>query len=289
MRSRLRGTEALLQYLEGDFGVTLADLGFAPWTETVRLKDTAKHLIEYEDSQTTTQMRTGLEHLNVLLADTTITLDGGSTSGQDLSAKRLYRVFNDGSFDKGGRFYGGWWMSIPSDDRSRILIDGEVTTELDYSAIHCRLCYDLQGIPLPLDVDPYTIPGLEGLRSSVKVGFLTLINIGVGRRARASDEMAAALRGRMSFKAFLGTIERHHGDISGWFRSGKGVELQRLDSEIAKGVMGFMAFKAVPCLPVHDSFIVPSSMERELRHAMNETYAAKVRSPSDLPCYPVIG
>ena len=71
-------------------------------------------------------------------------------------------------------------------------------------------------------------------------------------------------------------------------QSGKGVELQRLDSKIAKVVTAFMAFRGVPCLAFHNSFKVQLSGERQLRHAMNEAYAAKVRSPSNNSCYPVI-
>ena len=47
---------------------------------------------------------------------------------------RLYRVFNNGSFDEGGRFYGGWWQNLPSEYRQFITINGHTTSEYDYSA-----------------------------------------------------------------------------------------------------------------------------------------------------------
>jgi hypothetical protein len=31
----------------------------------------------------------------------------------EFTRRSLYRVFNEGVFDKGGRFYGGWWQGIP--------------------------------------------------------------------------------------------------------------------------------------------------------------------------------
>ena len=31
----------------------------------------------------------------------------------DVTQKRLRRIFNNGSFQQGGRFYGGWWQNIP--------------------------------------------------------------------------------------------------------------------------------------------------------------------------------
>src|SRR5665213_2823864 len=54
---------------------------------------------------------------------------------------RLYRVFNNGSFKEGGRFYGGWWQGIPSRYRQYITIDGHTTWEYDYSYLHPAMLY----------------------------------------------------------------------------------------------------------------------------------------------------
>jgi hypothetical protein len=45
-------------------------------------------------------------------------------------------VFNNGSFNEGGRFYGGWWQNFPSDYRQFITINGHTTWEYDYSSLH---------------------------------------------------------------------------------------------------------------------------------------------------------
>jgi hypothetical protein len=50
----------------------------------------------------------------------------------------LYRVFNNGSFDLGGRFYGPSWQALPKAWRGRIQIDGEAVVELDYGSLHPR-------------------------------------------------------------------------------------------------------------------------------------------------------
>ena len=292
MRSRIRATEKLIRLLEENHGASVSQIGYRPDFEVIRLKDASGKLAEYQDTVATNTMRSHLSNYNDLLEGCDIRLDNsagvlsnGETS-PDFSATRLYRVFNHSRFDRGGRFYGGWWQTIKAAKRGHILIDGEETEEVDYSAMHCRMCYDLSGKSLPLDNDPYTMPGLENLRDAVKFGFLVLINLSKGQRGIAPDKVKEMIKGKMSFRNLLVAIERKHSPMREWFRSGKGTQLQWLDSQVAESVMGYFVSRGVPCLPIHDSFIVPSSARKQLESAMREAYAAHVRSPSGKPCYP---
>ena len=237
MRSRIRATKKLLELLECDSRVSISDVGCRSDFEVIRLKDATKKLSEYIDADVTNRMRSRLNECNDLLAGCDIRLDG-SALGQsedgtspDFSSKRLYRVFNHSRFDHGGRFYGGWWQIIKAAKRAHILIDGETTVEVDYSAMHCRMCYDLTGKSLSKDDDPYRIDGLESLRDAVKFGFLVLINLAPSQRGRATDKVKAMIQGKTSFRDLLVAIERRHRPIREWLRSGKGTELQYIDSK----------------------------------------------------------
>ena len=59
-------------------------------------------------------------------------------------SKFVRRIFNNGSFDEGGRFYGGWWQSIPREFRKHITINHKPTEEVDYSGHHLRILYALK-------------------------------------------------------------------------------------------------------------------------------------------------
>lgn len=292
MRSRIRATEKLLGLLECDYGVSIGDVGYRSDFEVIRLKDATKKMAEYNDTDVTNRMRSRLKEYNDLLAGCDIRLDGSAVgqsvdgTSPDFSSKRLYRVFNHSRFDHGGRFYGGWWQTVKAARRAHILIDGEETVEIDYSAMHCRMCYDLSGRSLSEDDDPYRIDGLESLRDAVKFGFLVLINLAPSQRGQATDKVKAMIQGKTSFRDLLVAIERRHRPIREWFRSGKGTELQCIDSKVAESVMGYFVGRGIPCLPIHDSFIVPSSARKQLDSTMREAYAAHVRSPNGNPSYP---
>jgi hypothetical protein len=47
-----------------------------------------------------------------------------------------------------------------------------------------------------------------------------------------------------------------------------------MDSQIAERVMLRLLAKGIPCLPVHDSFIVDRQSTKELHQAMDEAYSA---------------
>ena len=49
----------------------------------------------------------------------------------DISSVQLRRIFSRNSLKKHGRFYGGWWQSLPSKYRRHIMIDDKKTVEVD--------------------------------------------------------------------------------------------------------------------------------------------------------------
>ena len=65
-----------------------------------------------------------------------------------LASNQLHRVFNQGSFSLGGRFYGGWWQNIPAECRAAITINGDPTIEMDYPRLHPTLLYDELGLEM---------------------------------------------------------------------------------------------------------------------------------------------
>ncbi len=298
--SRLIATPALVALLEDRFGLRLADVGHRPDREVIVLKGPAprhgapKPLIDYRDSPETEAMRDQLRRINARLAASNIRLtqEGLRLARErglmvDLGAKTLHRVFNNGRFDQGGRFYGGLWITLPKAARRHLLIDGRPTVELDFKALHPRLCYAMAGMPLERDCDPYAIDGLP--RALVKKAFNQLLNAAPGMRLRASAEAKALLPKGVAYRQVLERIERQHRPIADWFRARRGLALQRIDAMIAERIMDYLLqVHGIVVLPIHDSFIVEAEHEFLLGQTMMMAYRGVVNRLTGAPSWPAI-
>ena len=241
-------------------------------------------LLDYEDTVETNRMRESVRYINAVIGEHYIELAisgdkfldlqnklASKNNGRALELTRrcLYRVFNDGRFDRGGRFYGGWWQEVPSEYRSFITIDGAPTIEADYSAIHPRLLYAREGLDCP--GDPYDL-GLDPRhREQVKTALNALINAGPGGIAQPKGYDPEAIG--ITHKELIDRVREHHEPISKYFYSGIGLELQFADSCMAERVIWHFADKGLPCLPIHDSFLVQQRYSDELVNVMCGAYA----------------
>ena len=61
----------------------------------------------------------------------------------DFSKRILTRIFSNGRFDHGGRFYRAWWHNVPSEYRQFITIDSKKTQEYDFSQLGPNMIYSL--------------------------------------------------------------------------------------------------------------------------------------------------
>ena len=237
--------------------------------------------IEYEDTDETNRMRENLNDLNSLIANTKIDLfvtdeefknvftdhSDGYLRPLDLTKKYITRKFTHGSFEKGGRFYEGWWMAIPKDYRRYITIDGVPTVECDYTGIHPTMLYYLAKETRPYD-DPYHIPAITNLidRGSIKLATNVMINSNdydsaIEAIEHRSEELDKDGNPKIDLSNITAlelaqAIEGVHHRVDQFFYSGIGVGLQRMDSDIAEEIMLHFLRKGEVVLPVHDSFLV---------------------------------
>lgn len=233
----------------------------------------------------------------------------------NLHEKKLRRIFNDGSLQRGGRFYGGFWQSIPREYRGRIhlgLHEGERprwTVEVDYSAVQPSILYARVGAKLP--EQPYAIDEassiFEDARDYVKKAFMCMLNA----TDRRSAELALARevrdahfwrwletnrgeprpkmslremlpRGWMTPTRVLTRLEQLHAPVSAYLYSGVGTELQFTDSQVAETLMLRMLDEGEVVLPIHDSFLVRKGSESRLRQLMHQVFLEVVGQPCKL-------
>ena len=298
--STFKATEHL-QSVANQFGVNRWGLSLPLSRQMlVRLKDAKKQLLSCVGHGDTERWADFLDGYNRFLAGHDIELVPEDDRGfsvrfkhkmwwegvkePELFRSHLYRVFNDGTFDHGGRLYGGWWQHIPKLDRSSIFIDGEPTVELDFSGFAIRSIYHQQGIDYR--EDPYSLEPIEAyalelgkprahFREAIKALTQALLN-GSADKHPERAKLALSFLPKFSRADVQGMIEQKHALIGGAFRTQEGKRNQRLDSDIAMGVLEWMQRDAAPCLPIHDSFIVRLRDKDNLFNAMESCYYSKI-------------
>jgi hypothetical protein len=286
--TRIKGTERLFEKLRPLINRPIVSFTRHPDEQLIRLRDKDKKIQSYRHNQFTKRAKKNLEKINSCLArhwyDLALTsdrmeqlkqrlsaqheADSSRTPYIDLNARSLYRVFNNSSFEHGGRFYGGWWQNIPKDFRPYITINGKATVELDYSALHPTILYHTKEINF--EQSPYDIEGITASREYIKTAFNALLNS--SGRINKPTNYVEQVEG-ISWKDLLHKIEEHHAPISEYFRTGAGLDLQLIDSQILQSVLLFFAEKNIPCLPIHDSVIIHHAYKDELLNVMADKYS----------------
>ena len=255
--------------------------------ETILLRDTfdgRKQLIDYKDTAKTDAYRDNLKVINscfirhwadLRIKDSEIpTLEERIRNHQnkepiDLSLRTLVRIFSNGSFKEGGRFYRGWWQNVPSEYRKFITLDEHVTTEYDFSQLNPHMLYFAYNLDMGNE-DAYDRV-LDGQhRDIVKAAFNSMLQASTTLEAKPKDINIDALE--MTWKDLRQAILDSHKPIKHLFFKGEGNKLQFKDSQIAENIMLQFAKINVPTLPVHDSFIMRQGLAGNLEEAMRRSF-----------------
>ena len=253
------------------------------------LKDADGDLIDYRDTDATFRMARELRAINDALASLEI-----DVSSLDVVRSRhhiivdgayyrptkpvLRRIFNRGSFRKGGRAY-GWWQSLPKPRRQQILIDGEMVSEPDFAQFHPSLLYALSGGHL--DGDAYETGVFS--REQGKLAFNVALNTATvqGTIAALSNKPHWTLS-RADTAGLLDALARRNAPIARYLHADQGIELMNLDSRITMLALGRCIAAGIPTLPVHDSMLTLRRYEGRVAEIMEESAELVVGRPK--PC-----
>lgn len=287
--SRVRGTAKLRKALHiGEHSVPELE----DHSDLIRLKLGKKKIkkrVRIVEDDNTHQWRRNLERINQTNASYTIGIELSASDWDKVEAERrasavskaeserepfdyerinftqtrLFRSFSSRDWSQGGRFYGGWWHSVPKEYRKHITINDKATCEYDFSALHLRLLYARAEVPVPNPLSPYDMPYGERGRDAVKAAFNIMLNTKEPPRPELVPDFSAT-RMNMSWRIFLQGIREHHSCIKHFFNTEVGTALQRTDADIAEAVLLQFTTMQQPCLPVHDSFITYANLADEV-------------------------
>ena len=297
-RSRMCPSNKLIQAFK-DYEITSKHL-YAKQMDCIRLKNTKKKFKEYEDNSVTRSMRAKLHAYNNLLFRTNIKLTRNKKVSNylkikptNLNNREYYRIFNDGSFELGGRFYGPWWVSLSKDIRKYITINNSKTVELDYSSLNIHLLYSEEGLNYydlnDNTADPYTLKGVNRDERNINKLIIT-IALNITDKSKFVYAVKGGIEGDNDKNYSLGNkkllkvpnakeiwrrirlFEEENNPIKHHLFTGVGKRLQFKDSCIAESIIESMVNNNIPILAIHDSFIVQHRNKSNLYKSMDHIF-----------------
>ena len=272
-QSRLHATPLLSGWLKD------CPVHFEPH-EVIWLRDHDGKLVDYAETGRTRRLREEIEAINADMSNTVVELTGPHVhkvgrhwvvAGNYLlpTPPRVYRIFNRGSFEKGGRLY-GWWQGLPSQYRAAMTMNGEPVFEPDYAQLHAQIIYAVRGIPLIGDA--YETG--EFPRNYGKLAFNIAVNAKDHRRANAAISQHLKIDRRIASKLLEAIITKHKA-VADVFCSDAGVTLMRIDSDITLIAINDCRSCGIPVLPVHDSLIVQARHAERAAEIMIKAFATR--------------
>lgn len=202
---------------------------------------------------------------------------------------QLSRIFNNGKFSNGGRLAWSPIQGMSKPIRSLVTLNGQQTSEIDFSCFHPSMLYHRAGLNVP--PDPYIHCKGSPLREVFKITFNSAIN--ASSRGEAIKAVVSELRFKKidlmkvvegssyfrrhrnlysSISDIYDELLAYHWPIQNTFGSGEGARLMRVESDIACEVLWHFTQKGIPVIPIHDSFIVPRLHAEALKQTMQKIY-----------------
>jgi hypothetical protein len=215
-------------------------------------KDRGGEVIDYQETAWTMDAREKLRQVNRWLSEANIEDDRWGEV--DTSLRTSYRIFNNGSFEEGGRLYGTFWTSLKKTRRQYLRIDGEPVAELDYGQMGLRLLYAQAGVQ-PEGDGLYDILCGGYTRKGVK----SLINSAISsdkRQTRMPKGTRDHFVGQITYANAIKAIEDRHHPIKHLFFKGQGLKLQVQEADIMVALLLALRDQGITALPIHDCVLV---------------------------------
>jgi hypothetical protein len=229
--------------------------------------------LELPDTPELKVLQDQINQINAFIKQQDISYVGGRP---EIDEERLtiYRVFNNGRLDEGGRLYGGFWQQLSGEEREEdILINGEHVVGPDYGQMAVSILYALESASMPLE-DAYMLKGWEGYRDGVKRYINKLLHDDTGTpKVKASEFVGCRYKKVDSItEALRKDVFKHHSAIAKHFDGRSSGRLFYEESNLLVHVLLELQKKNICALPVHDSLYVNIDMATETIKTMKSAF-----------------
>ncbi|KGO99771.1 hypothetical protein [Novilysobacter defluvii] len=218
------------------------------------------------------QLRAEMVEINEWLAQADLGWAGCEVSdGVDLGQRYLRRIFNDGSLERGGRLFNGFWQELKKEARQDLLrIEGRPVASLDFAQLAVRLAYGQVGVEPPTG-DLYGVPGVGASREGVKKVFNALL---------AADKLPTRMpQGTrqlfprwVKIEDVIKAISLRHPALVPLFGTAQALVHQNMESRVVVKALLALKERGVIALPVHDCLLVKDEHASLGREALEEAF-----------------
>lgn len=268
--------------LINEYQVDLGDLRLANTGEVIILRRARESVfddkdnIDYEDTEATQHYREEVQRLNRWLEEAEIDFDeAASETFVDARERHVRRIFNNGSFEQGGRLFGGFWQSLRKEQRRKgILINGNPVTTLDFGQIAPRIMYGMADAQ-PAFEDAYSLPKFDpSYRRGIKKLFNAMLHMD-----KRPVRFPAGIRDLIpdtSTKVgdVVDAILQAHAPIAPLFFTNQGLRVMFIESQILVAVLLKLMEQGIIALPVHDALVVERGHAPMVKEVMVTTFRA---------------
>lgn len=224
------------------------------------------------DSALVDQMRREMIEINAWLSEAPLAWDGDTRHDRvDLGKRFLKRIFNNGSFEAGGRLYGGFWQSTKSALRDRnTLIDDQPVASLDFAQSALRMAYAQMGTEPPSG-DLYGVRGMTKYRTETKKIINALLSSDA-MPTRFPKGTRGAIPKSWGFDDAYSRIADYHAPIVPLFGSASGLRFMKRESDILIRSLLRLKSMGIAALPIHDCVLVARPHRSIAKTVMEESF-----------------
>jgi hypothetical protein len=242
--------------------------------------------IAYRETGQSKKFANQVRSINGFLREANIEVTGQDASGLIIGRdgqvvapyrRALKRIFNNGTWQHGGRLAGGFWLSMRRADRQRIRIDGQRVAEVDYRQLFPRLAYVRAGAPQP-EGDLYDVFGNGTGRDGCKK-LMNALLFAKGPLKNWPEDTHRHFPDGINLRTAVEMLAAKHAPIAHLFGKSLGFQLMRIESDMLIEVLAELSAAGVTALPLHDAVLVAESYAHVAQDTMGAVFQRWSRSP----------
>ena len=201
----------------------------------------------------------------------------------------MRQIFSNGSWDEGGRLFGGAYQQLSKTDRQQITIDNETVIEIDISSCHATMAFAEAGIDwfASSNQDIYQRDDLRHWpRDIIKRAFNIAINAENEKKTLSALTNTSTKDGWFLDwpdlkqpgwqNALLNDIKEAYPELAQLLFKRRGMVYMQQEGEICIAIIKEAMSRGITVLTLHDSFITPRKHAATMRVIISDAFKSVV-------------